>query len=79
MNATKKLSLSSDSDERIEYLKSLQESHWYVLRFPATSKSCGAELEAERQRREAHGEKFFDYFAPTYIPVQFGAKKISKM
>ena len=78
MNATKKLSLSSDSDERIEYLKSLQENHWYVLRFPATSKSCGAELEVERQRREAHGEKFFDYFAPTYIPVQFGAKKISK-
>ena len=68
----RKLSLLADSEDRLEYLKSLQEEHWYVLKLPATSKSCEAELDAEKMRRERAGEKSFDYFAPTYIPAPSG-------
>lgn len=74
----RKLSLLSDSEDRLEYLKSLQAEHWYVMKLPATTKNCEVDLEAERLRRVAMGEKSFDFFAPTYIPMQSGSNGVSK-
>ena len=65
----------SDSPERLEYLKSLRDIHWYVLRLPATTRNCEAELSAEVERRKEIGEPTFDFFAPTYIPASSNDKK----
>ena len=64
-----KITELSDSPERLDYLKSLRDIHWYVLRLPATTRNCEAELSAEVERRKEHGEPAFDFFAPTYIPA----------
>ena len=68
----------SDSPERLDYLKSLRDIHWYVLRLPATSRDCESELSAEVARRKEFGEPTFDFFAPTYIPASSGDKKGSR-
>jgi len=78
-NRKNKLTPLSDPEERLEYLKSLQAVHWYVLRLPATNRHCADELEGEVMRRASAGEPVFEFFAPTYVPVsRSGRGKASK-
>ena len=67
----------SDSPERLDYLKSLRDIHWYVLRLPATSRDCESELSAEVARRKEFGEPTFDFFALTIVGLNI--KKASRI